>query len=758
MGFDKHFNEDHCYLDESADDVAMNVDVKEETYQTSPNTKDEQTTVRYLDNSGSSLGKMNTGTEDSRISAKKALIFLPYSEYCTDHKDLYLHEDEKLVKPGDKFRSQEDFVQYLNENAKRWRFYYKCSDSRKPNTEYESFTYNCVYLRNKEKYKKKGLRKRNNNMKTNCPCKIKLRHLPSEKELTVVYVCNHHDHELSLEEFYKLQHGRRLPPHIKEEIMDLLKLKVDVMKIRAYVEMETGFSMSRPFFCALEKTMKSRNIERVITEDRLMMLREKIAAIDDTATARKVKHRRSLDDMEGSRTPPLKRRSKINDLTISDSSKRIKSHSGNYSNETIQSVKHLQESVKCEIQRNPWVSDQCVPVLQDRIGMESKFDESTEDSVAEVLQEDAQCDAQNELETYSLTIEYYNPEDNNTHDVSNDFSEIIDEGQVNESEDSYIDNIAYETIVTEDNNEIETEILEYVQEDQLVEENVEVHFESEEVTDENEVDFESREVIDQNKEIDYESQGDVDQTDEIHGNTLEVSENEAINEFDNTEVVEESHINDVEYISEVYERHTAHDVGVQTADMKTQMLMPVFDVYMKDGNVTGFVVNDHIINGLKDGVHKGSQTSDDLILSDSQDEEDCDIIHDEISDTYTKHEYVHKYNIDRYMVQPHFPKYVETLAKETYMDVLHMFTNIYNEKAIFKLTTTQRGKEGNTKIWYITENLKKYKKHMNSKERMKQKLQSVFVLKEKVRTLVKQNSELVSRNKQLEEVALKLVT
>ncbi|XP_026728685.1 uncharacterized protein LOC113494506 [Trichoplusia ni] len=749
MGFDKHFNEDHCYLDESADDVAMNVDVKEEAYQISPNTANEQSIVRYLDDSGSSLGKMNTSSEDVRISAKKALIFLPYSEYCTDHKDLYLHEDEKLVKPGDKFRSQEDFVQYLNENAKRWRFYYKCSDSRKPNTENESFTYNCVYLRNKEKYKKKGLRKRNNNMKTDCPCKIKLRHLPNEKELTVVYVCNHHDHELSLEEFYKLQHGRRLPPHIKEEIMDLLKLKVDVMKIRAYVEMETGFSMSRPFFYALEKNMKSRNIERNITEDRLMMLREKIAAIDNTETSRKAKQRRSLDDIEGTTTPPLKRRTKSNDTVTSDSSKRIKSQSGNYSNEIIQSVKHLQESVKCEIQRNPWVSDQCVPVLQDRIGIETKCEESIEGSVAEVLQDDAQCDPQNELETYSLTIEYYNPEDN-THDVSNEFSEIVDEGQVNESEDSYIDNIAYETIVTEENHELQTEILEYVDEEQLVEENVEVHFESE-VTDQNEVDFDSHVVVDQN--------------DEIHDSTLEVTgESEEINEFDNTEVIEEGHIdyvtdndNDVEYISEVYEENTAHDVGVQTADMKAQMLMPVFDVYMKDGNVTGFVVNDNIINGLKDGVHKGIQTGDDLILSDSQDEEDCDIIHDEISDTYTKHEYVHKYNIDRYMVQPHFPKYVETLAKETYMDVLHMFTNIYNEKAMFKLTTTQRGKEGNTKIWYITDNLKKYRRHMSTKERMKQKLQSVFVLKEKVRSLVKQNSELVSRNKQLEEVALKLV-
>lgn len=236
-----------------------------------------------------------------------------------------------------------------------------------------------------------------------------------------------------------------------------------------------------------------------------------------------------------------------------------------------------------------------------RIGIEPKCEESIEGSVAGVLQDDAQDDTQNELETYSLTIEYYNPEDN-THDVSNEFSEIVDEGQVNETEDSYIDNIAYETIVTEENHELQTEILEYVDEEQLVEENVEVHF------DQNEMDFDSHVVVDQN--------------DEIHDSTLEVTgESEEIHEFDNTEVIEEGHIdyvtdndNDVEYINEVYEENTAHDVGVQTADMKAQMLVPVFDVYMKDGNVTGFVVNDNIINGLKDGVHKGIQTGDDLIL------------------------------------------------------------------------------------------------------------------------------------------------
>lgn len=32
MGFDKHFHEDHCYLDDSTNDVGMNVEIIEDGY------------------------------------------------------------------------------------------------------------------------------------------------------------------------------------------------------------------------------------------------------------------------------------------------------------------------------------------------------------------------------------------------------------------------------------------------------------------------------------------------------------------------------------------------------------------------------------------------------------------------------------------------------------------------------------------------------------------------------------------------------
>lgn len=130
-------------------------------------------------------------------------------------------------------------------------------------------------------------------------------------------------------------------------------------------------------------------------------------------------------------------------------------------------------------------------------------------------------------------------------------------------------------------------------------------------------------------------------------------------------------------------------------------------------------------------------------------------------DIYTKHEYIHRYNIDHYMTKPNFPKYIETLAKKTRVDVLHMLTKVYNEKAMFKMTTTQRGKEGNTKIWYLTDVRRKGQYKMSDEEKRKrdkigQYLTDILILKETVKSLKKENGELISRNKYLEEVALRL--
>lgn len=130
-------------------------------------------------------------------------------------------------------------------------------------------------------------------------------------------------------------------------------------------------------------------------------------------------------------------------------------------------------------------------------------------------------------------------------------------------------------------------------------------------------------------------------------------------------------------------------------------------------------------------------------------------------DTYTKHEYIHRYNIDQYMANPQFPKYIDTLAKKTRVDVMQMLAKVYNEKAMFKMTTTQKGKEGNTKIWYLTDVRRKGKYKMSDEEKMKrdkigQYLTDILILKERCKHLKRENEELITRNKYLEEVALRL--
>ncbi|CAB3257227.1 unnamed protein product [Arctia plantaginis] len=664
MGFDKHFHEDHCYMDDSMNNVGMNVEIIEDASQPSvsapaPNRNINGTVNEYLG-------------EAMKVDGLDNDLYL-YTDCGTEHSALFLLEDEKLVKPGDRFESHDIFVQYLNENAKRWNYYYSCSDSRKPNTENESYIYNCVYLKNKEKYKKKGLRKRNNTMKTDCPCKIKLRHLPNEKELTVVYVCNHHDHELSPEQFRKLQHGRRLPPYVKEEILDFLALQVDKGKIRNYVEMETGFKMSRPFFYTLERNMqKTGNITRVITEERLKMLNEKLTVVDEM-------YRYNNEEQNEQQT------------------------------KAMQAVRSLQKLAKCEIQKNPWVPDQCVPILPNRT--DKKFQESQSEMQGQ------------ESETIHLNIEYGEPGDNIQ--VINRFN---NGNEVDDHND--IDNIAYETVVTEDgNHELSDQTQDYVSIDS-------------EIIDDDEIAM-----------------------DNSHLREHVVGHLESRNDQDTIEVqyTIEQNENLIDYTDS---EETQHDVGVQTnLNIDTgQTVLPVFDVYMKDGNVMGFVVNDNAINGLKDRVDKGIQTSEDIIYSDTQEieNEDCEILdnsNEQTGDTYTKHEYVHRYNIEQYMTQPHFPKYVEILAKETHMDVLNMFTNIYNEKAMFKITTTQKGNEGNTRIRYITHNgkIKKKKADDAKREKFGKNLQSIFILKEKMRMLKKKNEELMNRNEYLQDVALKLV-
>ncbi|KAG6457079.1 hypothetical protein O3G_MSEX010106 [Manduca sexta] len=697
MGFIDYFNQDHCYLEDRQDtnpeQIQSNMEITKSYDQME--TCNSSSTKQGNENAHIIM-KCQEKDQRSTKTGSQQIIYLPPVGYCTEHEDLLLHEDQRLVKPGDKFKTHNDFVQYLNENAKRWFYYYKCSDSRKPNTDQEMYLYNCVYLRNKEKYVKKGLRKRNNSIKTNCPCKIKLRHLPYENELTVIFVCNHHDHPLSEEAFYKLQHGRRLPPYVKEEIMDLLTLQVDMGKIRKYVQNATGFNMSRAFFYTMERTMKSRNVDRQISDERFRTLSKRLS-----------ENNIILDSMDSKRLKTNNFEDNVNNET-----------------DTLQSMNNLQEYTKCETQHNPWVTDQCVPVLPNGdLTITNKND-----------------DIMSGVESHNSDIK------DNIEIIVNDRAEC--ECDVNKTFETDEDcSVAYETFVSETDIEYDENVIsEYIYDD------------AEYCNDPIEKTNNENTVKDTNEAINckYENDAEIveyftdNENESIH-NCKEDYKNNTNRSYCDEEIVEYEVDFDNDYIE-------AKDAEVQTCDININKLNPlisVFDVCMKGGNVTGFVVNNEVMKQLKnDRVEKGVQTEEinnsDMTQAEDAIDEAKDYAEMTSDGKYIKHEYIHTYNIDKYMCRPCFPKYIEVLSKKTGIDVLEMFTNVYNERAMFKMTTTQSDKEGNTRILYV-KNPDKITLNLEMKKRreLDNCLKEILVLKEKVKELEMKNLKLETINKQL---------
>lgn len=770
---------------------------------------------------------------DSEINTKKSALFMPLSDSCMGHSDLFLLEDEKLVKPGDKFESLVHFVQYLNEHAKRWCYYYKCSDSRKAGAGIiESYTYNCVYLKNKDTYVKKGLRKRNNNAKTDCPCKIRVRHYPNEKELTVVYVCNHHDHELSKEGFYKLQHGRRLPPYLKEEIMDFIALHVDLKKIKKYVQYVTGFTMSRPFFYTILKRMKNNNMERQITDKRLKELSDKLSAVEnmkltsdnslsnddqDSENMDETLYNSedNLDEIKQENDTKYKKRS-VNTDKIEVTLKKIKkeedSQNSNQDSESLQNVDNIQGSVKCETDTNTWMSDQCVPVLSNGNLTFECEDELTNKIVQfKILQDPNTTNEDGENIHY---IVQYCDENNdnmivNEHDANTNYILNEESGEI-EHKNFYILNESTGEIestnfilneqsgqMENSNSYILNETSSQIEEGQDGENETYIEYETinELVSGEQSA---GDDAVYENDAAEFEQKPDIKrhnfQSDvEFNANNSQLEQSEDVYETTNTSAFDDSSANN--YTSATNECQTQNttefndttindgeivnnsnhnndpdvDAAVQAFETANpgHSLVPYFDVLMQDGNVTGFVLKNNTLQDFK-GFDKEVQTESMLQASTEKNteqsaenieiksKEDCIL---RISgSTYTKVEYVHKYNIDIYMTQPNFPKYIEILSKEISIDVLEMFANIYKEKAMFKLTTTQTGKNGNTKIWYILDKHHVRKIARRSDNHQRYTYNELFIVQEKNKALKKRNEVLVSKTKYLQNVLSKIIT
>lgn len=213
-------------------------------------------------------------------------------------------------------------------------------------------------------------------------------------------------------------------------------------------------------------------------------------------------------------------------------------------------------------------------------------EESVHIQTVEHLDEDLHILVQNGIENLGYTIQYC---DDTTQEIIS--NEYVKEEQVNHVEENQIDNIAYETVVT-DGNETQEVVEEYIAIGESIEdaEAIEKGMVQEQQVDE----IDQSEVLEQ----DYD-------------NTQDIEESQVQYITEDGEVADSI----VQYVGEVADGSYAQDVAVQTADKSGSghTLLPVFDVYMKDGNVTGFVVGDNLITGLKDGVDKEIQTNEDLL-------------------------------------------------------------------------------------------------------------------------------------------------
>ncbi|RVE53258.1 hypothetical protein evm_002091 [Chilo suppressalis] len=285
--------------------------------------------------------------------------YYPYmpENYCKKHSaDLYEYHNEDLPKIGDKFDSHNSFRLYIDSKAKEWKYYLKCADSHRKNG-MDTFVYKCVFARPRHTISRaKGLRKRTRKIPLHdCPCRVLLKPIPKgAKDLTVIYVCNHHDHPLTDEYFYKLQHGRRLHPSVKEELMDLLSLDVDRELLMRYFESLTGYNMSYKYFTNMIIYMKKHKIERHFSVEKLQEMTKKIDKMKEEFGIPNENEYHDNPDNDFTQTDPMpKDAAEVSFENLNNNSRlETRLQQLKHDEETLQNIKHLQDSVRTE--NNPW--------------------------------------------------------------------------------------------------------------------------------------------------------------------------------------------------------------------------------------------------------------------------------------------------------------------------------------------------------------------------------------------------------------------
>ncbi|KAM3966664.1 uncharacterized protein ACR2FA_012201 [Aphomia sociella] len=652
----------------------------------------------------------------------------PNIKSCNEHHDMYLHKDDTLIKPGDMFDTHESFRLYVNGYAEQWLYYYTCADSHTQDPSKESYTYRCVYCKPKCHYQPKGIRRRAETLKTCCPCKIVLKRLPYNPDLlTVEFVCDHHNHELSNESFLKLQHGKRIHPQVKEEIMDLLYLDLEGKILKQYIHKLTGLNLSINYFTHIARKMIKNNVERTFTQEKLEELSKKIKDLrymygnskdnqDSDSPTKPQRGRRKrkyegenvsdsqdINQIEEFGTPyspdkKSKRRSDVTEHKEVNRKSRLETclQRLSYDEETLESVKKLQSSVQCETQRNPWISDEICPAPSNGTSYITETSETIQNELQNAINEDT-----NDYQTEHI--------DNN-----------------------YIQNIGEHNVeVAEINNS----------DDQIIADNF---------------------VLDGNEHNASESY------------VLENSEHNV----SETYVLEGNEHNAVNYVLAANEHNIPQSYVLENGIVVTyngdgQGFTESEVVYDNDHTVVANEQqgesNNYVLMEDNTNVDNNAEQNEDNVESHDNNISTSNIVSD--VSTRSEYEYIHRFNIDQYMIQPWFPKYIQRVADDTKIKVVDMLSDLYLGKTMFKLITTRKlnmqtiritymvdnvpslsGFDSNDRIKYKMEATKYCKKLMSLKRKLSESSKYIHGLRGTVDSLKKANSGLASRNKYLERI------
>ncbi|XP_059054164.1 uncharacterized protein LOC131848360 [Achroia grisella] len=665
----------------------------------------------------------------------------PNIKNCTEHSDMYLHKDETLIKPGDMFDTHESFRLYVNGFAEQWLYYYTCADSHTQDPSKEYYTYRCVFCKPKCDYRPKGMRKRSETLKTSCPCKIVLKRLPYNPDvLTVEFVCDHHNHELSNENFLKLQHGKRLHPQVKEEIMDLLYLDVEPKILKKYIQELTGFNLNLNYFVHIARKMKKNNEERTFTPEQFDELTKKVKDLrfiygnikDDTVNKKPQRGRRKRkgddsvniansedinhDDEFGTPYSSDKKLKKDIEYEDIDTKSRLETclQRLSYDEETLESVKRLQSSVQCETQRNPWISEDICPAPSNGSSyMSDSMGTSQNEEQLEMSNATNTFQAEHMDESYIQNMSEQNVE---VSEINNSADHIVTENYVLANNDEN----AHEVYVLE-NSGSETYVLEN-------NEHNAVNY----VLTSNGQNVPQSYVLENGIVVTYNAEG--------QGFT----ESEVVYDNDHTAVANDQEANSNSYVlvddsTGLIENTVGQNTELQANDS------------------TEFQVDESTILDGKE--YMDSHDNDSQLLNESD------------ASIHSDYEYIHRFNIDQYMTQPWFLRYIQTVAEDTKMKAVDMLSNLYLGKTMFKLITTRKVDMQTIRIKYLVENVpsltgfdcndrvkykleaaKYCKKLMSLKKKLLYKSRYIHSLKGTVDSLKKANSALTSRNKHMDRV------